>query len=133
MRLNLVSDYSLIKRLTDAKREFKGSRFEPIVNKALEFYCIGDFEQSSLLLEELPRREKLLEELIKKLEGKSVYKTLEKISKKKTENEWETLKGLFSLGTHICIELEKGNLEYRGVLADVYERIGRMMYEVSTV
>jgi hypothetical protein len=133
MQLSLVSDYSLIKRLTNAKREFKGSRFESVVNRALEFYCIGDFERSSLLLEELPRREKLLGELIEKLEGKPVYKTLEKISKGRSENEWETLKGLFSLGTHICIELEKGNYEYRGVLADVYERIGRIMYEVSVV
>jgi len=131
MKLSLVSSYSLLERLYQAKQDFKGTTFEEKVRQAMNLYLEKRYVDLEQVLNTLPTREQLLEGLIEKLKEKPVYKTLRKISDNKTDNVWETLKGLFSLGTHICIELEKGNLEYRGILCDVYEKIGRILFEVE--
>ena len=79
-------------------------------------------------METLPTDDQLLEKLNKHLKGKSVYKTIARTVQGKTKNVYEALKGLFSLGTHIAIECEKGNTEYKPLLDNLYEKIGATMF-----
>jgi hypothetical protein len=65
-----------------------------------------------------------LSDLTEKLQGKPVYRTLKQISEKRLKEGDKFLKGLFSLGTHTIIEMEKGNKEYKLLLDFIYEKIG---------
>ena len=65
----------------------------------------------------------LLEQLCIKLKKKPVYKTLRKIMKGTADTD-ESLKALFSIGTHIVIEIEQGKSEYMFLLEHVHKRIG---------
>jgi hypothetical protein len=82
--------------------------------------CIfnNDIEGAEELIKQLPDKSMLQEQLYEYLKGKSVYFTLKKLVNGKCDNLYEGLKGLFSLGTHLCVELEKGNMEYRSLLDD---------------
>lgn len=88
----------------------------------------GKYAEASKLMDTLPDKEQLLEDLFSKLKGKSVYSTWRKISKgEQKENKYLVLKGLFSLGTHMCIECEKGRKEYEVLLQDIVERIQEVL------
>jgi hypothetical protein len=65
----------------------------------------------------------LMKNLLEKLRGKSVYRTLKVISEKNIDSGPVALKGLFSLGTHIAIEMEQGNTEYQKLLPSLCNRI----------
>jgi len=118
----------LLGRLGQAEQDFKGSKYQRRVEEALMCYQRGAYARVGEILSRLPSSVKLLETLMQKLKGKSVYKTLVKLAKGKTLCPHENLKGLFSLGTHISIELEHGNLEYAVLARDVHSRIGAILY-----
>jgi ArsR family metal-binding transcriptional regulator len=72
-------------------------------------------------------KEQLFDELLENLKNKSVYSTLKNImSGRKTDIIFQ-LKGLSSLLTHICIEIDHGNDEYKEVLFEVYGKIQELM------
>ena len=111
----------------EAEKYFSGSN--PIeVRNVKRAYAKGDLKKVLEGLKKLPTKEDLLRSLFERLKGKSVYKTLSKILKEeKVEIETE-LKGLFSLGTHIVIECEKGKTQYEVLLPYVYERLGAVLF-----
>jgi len=113
----------LKRKIAQAEIDFRGSRYEQIVNEAVWLYLEGKRTLAEAKLNLLPSGKDLLERLLEKLKGKSVYTTLKKVSEGKAKNDWVQAKGLFSLGTHICIECEKGGLEYKRLLREVYEKI----------
>lgn len=67
--------------------------------------------------------EKLLGEFLEKLKHKSVYTTLKKIMSGKKYDDFFVLKGLYSLAVHLCIEIDNGSAEYKGVLIEVNDKI----------
>ena len=69
-------------------------------------------------------KQDLLDRLGEILHGKSVEKTLTRMQQHKTVNQWEDAKGLCSLMTHVCIEMEKGNMEYLPILKELYQAVG---------
>lgn len=83
--------------------------------------------EAMTLLETLEGKDALLNKLFEHLKGKSVHDTLKKLTEGKCHNLYKGLKGLFSLGTHLCIELEKGHKEYKCLLEDVLASINRQM------
>ena len=103
----------------------------PILQQAEDRLLQGDYAGADEILKQLPNREQLLLSLMERLKHKSVGSTLRKIRNGRTENLYESLKGLFSLGTHICIMMEKGNTEYRGILDEVVESIQRNLNNAS--
>ena len=118
----------MLKEISIAERRFKGTRFEGIAESALELHNKGEEEAAKQRLGSLPSMDQLLSQLLKKLEGKSVHTTLTKIARGSVKSEWQTLKGTFSLGTHVAIECEHGNTEYKPLLFDVYEKLGKLLY-----
>ena len=118
----------LLDRLSQAELDFRGSKYQKRVQEAVDCYQRGAYARVEEIISRLPSGVKLLESLTRKLKGKSVHKTLVKLSKGKTSSTYECLKGLFSLGTHISIELEQRNMEYLVLTKDVHSRIGKILY-----
>ena len=88
----------------------------------------GKYDEASKLIDALPDKEQLLERLFSSLKGKPIYSTWRKISKgEQKENKYLVLKGLFSLGTHMCIECERGRKEYEVLLRDVAGKIQEVL------
>jgi hypothetical protein len=65
--------------------------------------------------------------LLESIKHKSVYTTLKNVLSGKKTSTYYTLKGLFSLATHISIELEHNKLEYLPLLKEVNEKIQKIL------
>ena len=109
--------------------KFFSSSHRDVVEQATQSFLRGDFTESKGFLSTLPSQEELLASLLEKLKGKSVYKTLQQIMAGKCKEKSTTIKGLFSLGTHIAIECEQGHAEYGLLYEYVYEKLGELLYE----
>ena len=105
------------------------TQYEPFVKRARVLFDEGREAAAERVMEALPDEKCLLEELVQKLREKPVYKALKR-GLKENSNDPKFIKSLFSLGTHIMIECEKGNREYRMLLPVIHERIGGLMREV---
>lgn len=118
-----------LEKFSTASRYFLGSRYEQVLIQAKERYVHGDEQRAMKTLERLPGREKLMQELMRTLKGKPVEKTLRKIADRKVTSRAGRLKGLFSFGTHVCIEMENGNPEYQMLLEDTFLKLQTIMLE----
>jgi len=123
-----MRDFKLLDRFAAAKRYYSNSGYSELLEQIEKLLGSNHFE-ATMLLNKLPSKEELLKTLVESLKGKSVYKTLKKISENKVESPAEMLKGLFSLGTHISIEVDKGHGEYKALYPVVYEKIGKILYK----
>ena len=99
-----------------------------VVQNIKQAYRAGNIEKVIEGLKKLPTKDKLLGSLLEKLKGKPVHKTLIKFLKEEKLDREVELKGLFSLGTHIVIECQKGNKCYEVLLPYVYERLGTVLF-----
>lgn len=93
-----------------------------------ELYQQEEYSMVLDLFSKFPDARHLMGSLIKKLKAKSVYHTLKRIVGGKCDSPYEALKGLYSLSTHCCIEIEHGATEYHIVLTEVFNRIGSLIY-----
>lgn len=125
-----MTDREMLSKLVEAEVIFTGTVHEKTVDAAFAEYETGDNKATLRLLNQLPSQETLLRELIEKLKGKSVYKTLKHMDESNMDSAEESVKGLFSLGTHIVIECEKGRREFRMLLPLVYDKIGELLTKV---
>jgi hypothetical protein len=114
-------------KLNTAIRYFNNGRYSAIVSQSLIKYNSGNVAEASGILDKLPSKEKLMRELLVKLKGKSIVKTWNKVLKGKSTDKYTPLKALFSLGSHLCVELEQGNSEYLLLLEDIYSRISGLL------
>ena len=113
---------------------FRNTIYNGILEQALVAYAEGRPGDCEQALNSLPTKKELLENLLKKLVGKPVHKTLAKLNEGSldmSQNPELVLKALFSLGTHTCIECEQGNREYKVLLPVIYEKIGAIIFSVS--
>ena len=95
-----------------------------------EFLMNGLYEPAEKVLSTFDDKDTLYRKLFHKLKGKPIYNTLKKIMKLKIDNPALLLKGLFSLGTHVCIEIEHGNLEYIPLIEDIFDKMHKVYMEV---
>lgn len=122
-------DYkTLLHRVSMIERYFLDTEYDEKARRVVELFEQERHVEAEHLARELPSPIDLLGTLLEKLKEKSVYKTLKKISDNTVDSCETSMKGLFSLGTHICIEMEQGHPEYRMILEDVYNRIGAMLF-----
>jgi len=127
-----MTQAELLKRLNEVDRYFKTSKYAELVKEASQLYYAGEYIQLEEHLQKFPTTEKLLNDLVPILKGKSVFTTLKKTIEGKNENDWTSLKGMNSLLTHVIIECEKGNYEYLILVHMLYERIGQMIANVGS-
>jgi hypothetical protein len=115
--------------LYSAEKYFNLPRYKAILVEAHEAYKIGDFKKTVHKLNQLPSEHKLIEELMTKLKGKSVHKTFERAGKA-LATDMQKLKALSSLLTHVIIECEHGNTEYRMLIPNLLEKLNGRVWEV---
>ena len=115
-------------RLAAAEKYLGNTKYWQRVKEASGLWKDGYWEKAKKVLDSLPDEDQLLKSLVEKLRNKSVYKTLKLIEGGKLKEGPRFLKGLFSLGTHVAIEVEKGHLEYKMLYPVIYEKLGEMMY-----
>lgn len=87
----------------------------------------GDLSEAERLLKTLKMKDELLEKLSSTLRGKAVYKTLRKMLRGGITNDFEGLKGMTSLMTHILIECEMGNMEYLPLLFETNDTVQMLL------
>lgn len=107
---------------------YMGTDKEDVVHKAEMMLLEGRYVDARIELSKLKTSAQLFNQLGEVLKGKSVADTVRKVLAGKA-TKYETLKGLFSLGTHICIELEKGQDEYQPLLRLIHRSIWKAIDE----
>lgn len=124
-----LCNLKLLNKLTEAKKYFTKKEYADTVELAEELFERGQFDLCEKQLEKLPGNVELLGRLVEKLKGKSVYKSLKLIQEgKAVENSLTTAKGLSSLLTHIIIECEHGNNEYKVLISNIIEKLNEIIY-----
>ena len=123
------TDYmKLLDRVFAAEQYFIGGGYRAGVVRARKLFDRGGFKLCTEELDRLPSSGGLLEKLVKKLKGKSIGRTLKKIQEGKITDSLITAKGLSSLLTHIFIECEKGNTEYKILVPSIIEKLNEAVY-----
>lgn len=121
-----------IKKIEEIELYFRDTIYSPLVENLLDGYFEGNSKKVSDLIEQFPTKKQLMETLCEKLKGKAVHHTLKEISKKGDTNDVLTAKALSTLVTHVLIECEQGNKEYKFILVDLcknlFERIEKILY-----
>ena len=130
MRLSDHDYMKLLDRIFEAEKYFVGDEYVDIIELARRLFNKDQFEKCVEELDKLPSSEVLLERLVKKLKGKSVGRTLKKLQENRIKDDLVGSKALFSLGTHILIECEQGNSEYRILLPSLLEKLNEITYSM---
>jgi len=117
-------------RLAIVEKYFTGEHHRTAVSLATKSFNEGKYKACWEMCSRLPTKESLLIQLIEKLKGKSIYKTLKKIHKDESVGACTKLKGLSSLITHTVIEMENGGKEYGLLLPSLVEKIQALLYEL---
>lgn len=107
----------------------KNTQYKPFVERARKLLDEGQERAAEEVMEFLPREKQLLEAIMTKMKNKSAYKTLKR-GLRENATDVSFAKGLFSLGTHVLIECEKGSMEYRMLLPMIYSRIGSLLKDI---
>ena len=129
LEINKTYIMKLWDKIRKAEKYFTAKEYTAIVELARELFERGQFDLCEKELKKLPTDAKLLGKLVEKLKGKSVYKTLKLIQEgKAVENSLTTAKGLSSLLTHIIIEVELGNNEYKVLVPSIIEKLNEIIY-----
>jgi hypothetical protein len=123
-----MNGQALLSKLLEAEKYFTRKEYINIVRLAKELFERDQFDLCERELEKLPTREQLLKNLVQKLEGKSVYKTIRKIQEGQVDNDLVTAKGLSSLLTHAIIEVEQGNVEHGILIPSILEKLNDIIY-----
>lgn len=124
-----------VKEILDAKylelhEIYKDTDKASILVEAERRMITGDYDGAYAILEDLLDKKALIEKISVHLNGKPVEKTFRRVLAGETKNSYEILKGIFSLGCHVCIELEKGHMEYRWLLSEVMSNIYKVMESI---
>ena len=127
MESNLCN-LKLMDRLFGVEAYFTKKEYLSSIELARKLFEQGQFDKCSEELDKLPSSAELLERLVKKLKGKSIGRTLKKIQEGKSKDTLITAKSLSSLLTHIFIEVEKGNFEYKILVPNIIEQLNEAVY-----
>jgi len=120
---------SLLRKLQEAEVFFTNTRYSHVVKEAVRYFERGEEGLCLVQLGRLPSAKQLLAELVEKLKGKSVHKTLERAKQHGNKGLVE-LKALSSILTHATIECEQGRLEYRKLIPLLLEQINDVGFGV---
>jgi hypothetical protein len=116
----------VLQKLNEAELYFGNTKYKKIVREASRQFHKGEMGLCLVHLGRLPSDGELLAELVNKLKGKSVYKTLER--SKKVNDKFTDMKGLSSLFTHCIIECQQGHLEYQKLIPLLLDKLNDLSY-----
>lgn len=118
----------VLDRLTKAEKYFTKEEYKNTIKMARSMFEHDHCASCEKELDKLPNRAELLEKLRAKLKNKHLCRTLRKIEEDKAENTLLVAKGLSSLLTHVIIECEQGNSEYKILIPNIVEKIDDVVY-----
>ena len=116
-----MKDYSN-KILELSRRDVKDNE-KALVAEAMEYYVQGEYEKIDEVLTKLDTDYQLLNALVEKLKGKSVYTNLKKLIEGKDQSIEQQIISIGSLISHTAIEM-KEHKEYKKLLPDLYRKLG---------
>jgi hypothetical protein len=120
----------LLNNLLVAEKYFTSDKHLTQVSLARQRFTSDSFKACEEIVKQLPTSDSLLAELMEKLKGKSIFRTLKKIHENKDVGPMVKLKGLSSLITHTIIEMEHGRPEYGILLPMLLEKEQELLYEL---
>lgn len=97
-----------------------------LVNEAIAAYVAKNYEKIDEVLVKLDNDFKLLEQLVLKLKGKSVYTGLKNLMEGKDQSNEQAIISTASLISHVAIEM-KEHKHYRRLLPDLYKKLGELI------
>ncbi len=106
----------LVQGYRDKREVYMHSRYASKIAEAEQLMCHNEFKAAEIVMDSLPSREELIEELNLKLKDKPFMQSMRKVMAGEEDNEYAKLKALSSMVTHIAIECEQGRDEYRFLL-----------------
>jgi hypothetical protein len=112
----------LLNRIVIAEKYFIRDKFQTQVALARQKFITDSFKACEVIVNNFPTKETLLSELMEKLKGKSIFRTLKKLHENKDVGALIKLKGFSSLITHTIIEMEQGKTEYGLLLPMLLEK-----------
>lgn len=114
--------------IRSAQRYFACSRrYGKKLNEIVHCYSAGLSSLASIHLSQLPTEKELLAELCEMLKEKPVGKSLRKLLLGETSSLATQLKTWSSVLTHVAIEIEHGNTEFKMLLPRLYEKLGGLI------
>lgn len=116
---------STAKRLLELSKKFRNTNYQFLLDEATQAYLKEDEDAFKLVESRFPGEAELLEKLVEKLEGKSVYTNLKKILKNESVSLEDQKIALSSLFTHAVIETRK-NPEYRILEGFILNKINKL-------
>ena len=114
------------KKLLELQRQFEGTKYESLLEKYLAAYRLNNVSYMEEIVNKFPTEIQLLETLVEKLRGKSVFSNLKKIIRGESVDVVNHAIGISSLITHVLIEC-KQNSEYKVLLQDLYVKLGKLI------
>jgi len=117
----MTKNYNTI--IFELGRKYTGTKYEKLIEKAVTVYLADDYEQLDEIIASFPTDVVLLETLVNKLKGKSVYTNLKRLLEQKETSVEQELISTASLIVHVGIEI-KENKEYKFLLPDLYKKLG---------
>lgn len=123
----MKSQEELIQKVFELNKYFLNTKYNGLVITLNECIESRSFIAAREKIKEFPTDKMLLDELVNKLKGKSVYTNL---IKSRGENDLVSLKSLSSLLTHTIIECEKGNTEFKKLIPLLLEKINEISYKI---
>lgn len=120
-------------RLLEAQQAYQGTKYDSIVIEASQLYASGKLSVCLEKLKELPSEAQLLHQLIEKLKGKSVYKTLKRLANGHGDGGVMEAVATTSLLTHALLEIKQGNWEYKKLAVSILERATDKIYGLNQV
>lgn len=120
----------LLNRIEEAKKYFSSEKYDTCISLASRFLEQNSLNACENTLNKLPTKDLLLESLVTKLKGKSVYKTLKQIHENKDMDNLTKVKGLSSLITHCIIEMQSGSKEFGFLLPILLEKESELINEL---
>jgi hypothetical protein len=118
----MEKNYSSI--LLNINRQFSGTKYDVLVDEATKAYIRGDYKKIDEIIEQLPNDLILLEELVSKIHGKSVYTNLKLLLEGKETSTEQAIISTASLITHVAIDLKEGNKEFKRLLPSLFTKLG---------
>lgn len=119
----------IIGRLCWSER-YLPNKYSSSINEAYNLLNNGSLNEASRVLEKLPTVETLMEELVERLKGKSVYKTVKLIISEQKVDDVFLAKGLSSLITHAIIEMNS-RPEYLSIVKVLVERLNSVVFGIQ--
>lgn len=122
-----MTNTEILRGIVRAEAFSKNERHTKTVIEAKKFYKVGKMNECAALLAKLPTEQQMLEELVERLKGKSVYTNIKKLTEGKVTNKYSALKTYSSLLTHTAIECELGREEYKLLFETILQKIYKLL------